>query len=99
MYETMVAWETMDTTGQSRVMQEFADLWRAADKVVYSRTLETASSAKTRIERAFDAGAVRRLKASAGHDLLVGGPEIAAHAFEVGLVDECHLFVLPFQVG
>ena len=99
MYETMIAWETMDTTGQSRVMQDFAELWRAADKVVYSRTLETASSPKTRIERDFDAGAVRRLKASAGHDLLVGGPEVAAHAFEAGLVDECHLFVVPFLVG
>jgi len=99
MYETMVAWETMDTTGQPRVMQDFAELWRAADKVVYSRTLGAASSAKTRIERDFDADAVRRLKASAGHDLLVGGPEVAAHAFEAGLVDECHLFVVPFLVG
>ena len=99
MYETLVAWETMDATGQSRAMQDYAELWRAADKIVYSRTLETASSAKTRIERHFDADAVRRLKASAGHDLLIGGPELAAEAFEAGLVDECHLFLVPFVVG
>jgi dihydrofolate reductase len=76
-----------------------AELWRAADKIVYSRTLETASSTKTRIERNFDADTVRRLKASAGHDLLIGGPELAAQAFEAGLVDECHLFLVPFVVG
>jgi dihydrofolate reductase len=99
MYETMVAWETMDTTGQSRVMQDFAELWRAADKIVYSRTLETALSTRTRIERHFDPDAVHRLKASAGHDLLIGGPELAAQAFEPGLVDECHLFLVPFVVG
>jgi dihydrofolate reductase len=99
MYETLVAWETMDTTGQPREMQDFAELWRAGDKIVYSRTLETASSAKTRIERHFDADAVRRLKTSAGHDLLIGGPELAAQAFEAGLVDECHLFLVPFVVG
>jgi dihydrofolate reductase len=99
MYETLVAWETIDITGQSRAMQDFAELWRAADKIVYSRTLETASSAKTRIERHFDVDAVRRLKASAGHDLLIGGPELAAQAFEAGLVDECHLFLVPFVVG
>jgi dihydrofolate reductase len=99
MYETLVAWETIDTTGQSRAMQDFASLWRAADKIVYSRTLETASSAKTRIEPHFDADAVRRLKASAGHDLLIAGPELAGQAFEAGLVDECHLFLVPFMVG
>jgi dihydrofolate reductase len=99
MYETLVAWETMDTNGEPRAMQDFAELWRAADKIVYSRTLETASSAKTRIERHFDADTVRRLKASAGHDLLIGGPELAAQGFEAGLVDECHLFLVPFVVG
>jgi len=99
MYETLVPWETMDTDGQSRAMQDYAELWRAADKIVYSRTLETASSTKTRIERNFDADTVRRLKASAGHDLLIGGPQLAAQAFEAGLVDECHLFLVPFVVG
>ena len=99
MYETLVAWETMDTTEEPRAMRDFAELWRAADKIVYSRTLETASSANTRIERHFDADTVRRLKASAGHDLLIGGPELAAQAFEAGLVDECHLFLVPFVVG
>jgi dihydrofolate reductase len=99
MYETMVAWETMDTTGQSRAMQDFGELWRSADKIVYSRTLETGSSARTRIERQFDHDAVRRLKVSAEHDLLIGGPELAAQGFQAGLVDECHLFVVPFLVG
>ena len=79
MYETLVAWETMDTNGQSRAMQDYAELWRSADKIVYSRTLETASSAKTRIERRFDADTDRRLKASSGHYLLIGGPELVLH--------------------
>jgi dihydrofolate reductase len=99
MYETLVAWETLDTTGQSRAMQDYAELWRAADKIVYSRTLETASSARTRIEDDFDADAVHRLKASSGNDLLIGGPELAAQAFQAGLVDDCHLFLVPFLVG
>jgi dihydrofolate reductase len=100
MYETMVAWETMPAlTDEPPVVQDFAALWQAADKVVYSRTLETVSSAKTRIERAFDPEAVRRLKARAGRDLSVGGPTLAAQAIEAGLVDECHLFVAPIVVG
>lgn len=99
MYETMVPWETIDTGGQSSAMQEFATLWRAADKVVYSRTLREAMSARTRIERDFDRAAVREMKASAGRDLTVGGPELAAHAFAAGLVDECHLFLVPIAVG
>jgi dihydrofolate reductase len=99
MYETMVAWETLDLTGEPPVMQDFARIWRAADKVVYSRTLETASSARTRIERDFDPEAVRRLKAAAGSDLVVGGAGLAAHAFKAGLVDECHLYLAPVIVG
>lgn len=99
MYETMVPWETMDTAGQSRAMQEFATLWRAADKVVYSRTLDEATSERTRVERDFDPAAVRQMKASAGRDLTVGGPGLAAHAFAAGLVDECHLFLVPIAVG
>jgi dihydrofolate reductase len=100
MYETMVFWETAHTLAdQSPVTLDFARLWQAADKVVYSRTLETVSSARTRIERAFDPEAVRRLKASASRDITVGGPELAAQAFQAGLVDECHLFLMPIIVG
>jgi dihydrofolate reductase len=89
MYEVMVAWETLDLAEQPAFIQDFAELWRAADKVVYSKTLETVSSARTRVERDFDAEAIRQTKASAGRDLTVGGPDLAAQAFQAGLVDEC----------
>jgi dihydrofolate reductase len=97
MYEVMAAWETV--TDQTPHIRDYAEIWRAADKVVYSRTLETPSSARTRIERDFDPEAVRRMKAAAGSDLSVGGPDLAAHAFRAGLVDECHLFLAPVVVG
>jgi len=97
MYETMVAWETMDD--EHPVMRDFAELWRAAEKIVYSRSLESASSARTRIEHDFDAGAVRRLKESAQGDIGIGGPELAGQAIAAGLVDECHLIVVPVLVG
>ena len=100
MYEVMVAWETMDIpANESPAQRDFAEIWRAADKVVYSRTLETVSSARTRIERSFDVDAVRRLKAAAERDLAVAGPDLAASAIAAGLVDECHLFVSPIMVG
>lgn len=100
MYEVMVAWETAQTFADQRpVMQDFAKVWQAADKVVYSRTLAAVSSARTRIERDFDPEAVRQLKASAGRDLSVGGPDLAAEAIRAGLVDEWHLFLVPFVVG
>jgi dihydrofolate reductase len=100
MYEVMAPWETDPTLAtQSRVMREFAELWQAADKVVYSRTLETASTARTRIERDFDPEAVRRLKATAGRDLTVGGPDLAAQAIKAGLVDEFQLLLVPIIVG
>jgi dihydrofolate reductase len=100
MYEVMVAWETAHTFADQRpVMQDFAKLWQAADKVVYSTTLAAVSSARTRIERDFDPEAVRQLKASAGRDLSVGGPHLAAQAIRAGLVDEFHLFLVPFVVG
>jgi dihydrofolate reductase len=100
MYETMAGWETDPSiAGQSPLMRDFADIWRAADKIVYSRTLETVPTSKTRLERNFDPEAVRRMKASAGRDISVSGPDLAAHAFEAGLVDECHLFVAPIVVG
>jgi dihydrofolate reductase len=100
MYETMAVWETdASLAADSELMLEFAEVWQAAEKIVYSRTLATTSTRRTRIERAFDAGAVRRLKASAGKDLAVAGPELAAEAFRAGLVDECQLFVAPIIVG
>jgi len=97
MYEVMAAWETL--ADQRPAMRDFAAIWQAADKVVYSTTLETVSSARTRIERAFDPEAVRQMKAAAGRDLTVGGPDLAAQAFKAGLVDECHLFLAPIVVG
>jgi dihydrofolate reductase len=104
MYETMVFWETAGTgagTGadQSAVIQDFAAIWRAAEKVVYSRTLETVSSAKTRLEREFEPEAVHQLKASQDRDITIGGPQLAAHALGAGLVDEYHLFLVPVMVG
>jgi dihydrofolate reductase len=100
MYEMMVVWETDPSIAdQSPLMRDFAEIWQAADKIVYSGTLETATTARTRIERRFDPEAVRQMKASAGRDMVVGGAELAAHAFRAGLVDECHLFVAPVVVG
>ena len=80
-------------------MRDFAQIWQAADKIVYSKTLEAVSTARTRIERDFDPEAVRQMKARAGRDISVGGPELAAQAFKAGLVDECYLFVAPVVVG
>jgi dihydrofolate reductase len=100
MYEVMVPWETVHTLGdQPPVMQDFAEMWQAADKIVYSKTLETVSSARTRIERDFDREAVRQMKASAGRDISVGGPDLAAQAIKAGLVDEYHLLVATIVVG
>jgi dihydrofolate reductase len=99
MYEVMFAWETIALADQPPFRRDFAEIWRAADKIVYSRTLERASGARTRIERDFDPEAVRQLKASAERDLTVGGPDLAALAFKSGLVDECHLFLAPVVVG
>ena len=99
LYEVMVFWETMPTADEAPVMKDFAEIWRAADKIVYSKTLETVSSARTRIERDFDPEAVRRMKASAGSDIAVGGPELAAQAIKAGLVDECHLLLVPWVMG
>jgi dihydrofolate reductase len=99
MYEVLVAWETMDTTDQPRFIEDFAEIWRAADKIVYSTTLEEVSSAQTRIERVFDPDAVREMKAEAERDISVGGPHLAAQAIEAGVVDEWHLFLAPIVVG
>jgi len=100
MYEVMVYWETANILAdQPPFIRDFAETWRAADKIVYSKTLETLSSARTRIERDFDPEAIRQMKASAERDISVGGPGLAAQAIKVGLVDECHLFVTPIVVG
>ena len=96
MYETMVWWESGD---HAAVYQDYAAIWRAADKVVYSRTLQTVSSERTRIEREFDTSAIRRLKESSGSDITIGGAELAGQAIAEGLVDECHLFLGPVLVG
>jgi dihydrofolate reductase len=100
MYETMVYWETAHTLpDQPPFIQDYAGIWQAADKIVYSATLETLSSARTRIERDFDLEAVRQMKASAERDITVGGPDLAAQAIKAGLVDEYHLFLTPTIVG
>jgi len=100
MYETMVYWETAGTgADQSAGVRDFAKLWRVAEKVVYSRTLQMVTSARTRIEREFDPGAVRRLKQTSVSDITVGGAELAGQAIAAGLVDEWHLFLNPILIG
>ena len=97
MYETMVYWETDED--QAPVARDYGEIWRAAAKVVYTRTLRAVRSERTRIERRFDAASVRRLKASSRSDLTIGGAELAGQAITQGLVDECHLFLVPVLVG
>jgi dihydrofolate reductase len=100
MYETMVWWETIDTgPAQNAVARDFAELWRAAEKIVYSRTLETVSSARTRLEHEFAPDAIRALKGSAAADISVGGSELAGQALAAGLVDELRLLLHPVIVG
>ncbi len=100
MYETMVFWETAaPSDDQSAIFRDYAEIWRGAEKVVFSRTLEMTSSARTRIETTFDTERVRQMKASARGDLAIGGAELAALAFRANLIDECHLFLNPIVVG
>ncbi len=100
MYETMVYWETARTDpDQPEVMRDYAQLWQAADKVVFSRTLKTASSGRTRIEPEFDPAMIRQLKEAGRRDITIGGPTLAAHAITAGLVDDYHLLVVPVAVG
>jgi dihydrofolate reductase len=99
LYDVMLAWETWDTTDESAVTTDWAQIWRATEKVVYSTTLESVSSARTRLERSFDPEAVRQLKASADRDLTIGGPDLAGQAIAAGLVDEYHFFESPVVVG
>jgi dihydrofolate reductase len=100
LYEVMIGWETMHTLpDQTPLTLDFAAIWQAAEKVVYSRTLETVSSARTRIEHDFDPEAIRRMKAEADRDISIGGPILAAEAIGAGLVDELHVLVNPIVVG
>ncbi len=100
MYQTMLYWETAPTLpGQPPSLQEFAALWQAAQKIVFSRTLESAPSARTRIERSFDPRMVQQLKSAAGHDMTVGGADLAGQAIKAGLADELQLFLVPIVVG
>ena len=100
MYETMAIWETPDVIpGRTPGMLDFARIWQAADKIVYSKSLETVSTPKTRLEREFDPQAVRDLKAQLPHDVSVAGPTLAAQAIRTGLVDEYHLLVVPMMIG
>jgi dihydrofolate reductase len=100
MYETLVYWETADTgPDQPAVIRDWTAIWRGAEKIVYSRTLDAASSARTRIEREFDPDHIRQLKRDAPNDLSIGGAELAGQAMAAGLVDECHLILHPVLVG
>jgi dihydrofolate reductase len=100
MYETMAVWGTPDVAANLPLyVQDFARIWKAADKVVYSKTLERATTERTRVERDFQPAAVRRLKQTAPLDMSMGGAHLAAQAIAVGLVDECHLFLTPVIVG
>jgi dihydrofolate reductase len=99
MYEVMAVWEIFQTYNQPPFMTEFANIWRAADKIVYSKTLASLSTPRTSVERGFDPVAVRRMKAAATRDMTVSGPNLAAQAFKAGLVDVCQLFVAPILVG
>ena len=100
MYETMAVWETPDVLSDlTPAALEYAPIWQAAEKIVYSTTLQTVSTAKTRLERRFEADVVRELKAGATRDIAVGGPTLAAHAIRAGLVDEYHLLIAPIIAG
>jgi len=97
MYETMVYWETVDDS--NAVARDFASMWRSAEKVVFSRTLQASSSAKTRLEHEFDPRVIQEMKSSQERDITVGGPDLAAQAFKAGLVDEIQFFLTPVVVG
>ena len=101
MYESMMYWETAYTQkgDQPEAIREFAQVWQAAEKIVYSKTLQAVSSARTRIEREFDPGAIRRLKEYSKADITIGGPGLAGQAMNAGLIDECHLLVNPIILG
>jgi dihydrofolate reductase len=99
MYEVMSAWEDMSLSGQPPFVRDYAEIWRAADKIVYSTSLGSPSTAKTRLEQEFDAGAVRALKEDSARDMSIGGTVLAAQAIKAGLVDEFRLFLTPVVIG
>jgi dihydrofolate reductase len=99
MYEVMTFWEHLEVTGEPPVMRDFAEIWHQADKIVYSRTLTTASSARTRIEPDLTPARIQELKSSLDRDISIGGAELAGHALGAGLVDELHQFLWPVIVG
>lgn len=100
MYQTMLFWEKPENlAGEPPVMQDFATIWRSADKLVFSRTITAVSSARTRLKRQFDPGSIARMKATSGKDISIGGPELAAVAIRNGLVDELRLLLAPIIVG
>ena len=99
MYEVMAAWETIPLADEPPFIRDFAEIWQAAEKIVYSKTLDTVPTPRTRIEREFDPAEVRQMKATEGRDLIVGGPDLAAQAITAGLVDEWHLILAPIVVG
>jgi dihydrofolate reductase len=100
LYESMMVWETdPNVAAESPLRHDFAEIWQAANKIVYSKTLEAVSTRKTQLERSLDPEAIRQLKEAVEQDILIGGAELAAHAFRAGLIDECHLFLLPIIVG
>jgi dihydrofolate reductase len=100
LYQEMTGWETMDANpGLAPLTLDFARIWQAADKIVYSRSLEAVSTARTRLERDFDPGSVRQMKARSDRDITVGGPALAAEAIRAGLTDEIHLVICPVVVG
>jgi dihydrofolate reductase len=99
MYDTMVFWETADSSEEPAVFRDYAEIWRAAEKIVFSRTLQAVSSARTRLEREFTPDAIRQLKSASTSDMTIGGSELAGRAIAAGLVDECQLFLSPVVVG
>lgn len=99
-YETMMVWETDPRlAAESPLWRDFAETWQAANKIVFSKTLESVSTGKTQLERSFNAEAIQQLKKSVGKDILIGGAELAAQAFRSGLIDEYHLFLIPIILG
>ncbi len=100
MYETLIVWETDPTlVAESPLLRDFAEIWQAADKIVYFKTLKAVSTRKTQLERNFNLTVIRQLKEAVEHDILIGGPELAAHAFQARLIDECHLLLTSIIVG
>jgi dihydrofolate reductase len=100
MYETLMVWETdPNLAADSPITRDFAEIWQAANKIVYSRTLQAVSTRKTQLERNFDPETIRQLKETVEQDIVIGGPELAAHAFRAGLIDEYQLFITPIIVG